>query len=110
MARCGQVRELMQRPSGDESATGLEWNTACFVERMTLKKQMKRRLGKKATRRIFAVMPWIGGALAVAAGAVLRKQGIPKTMEGVRGMPAFSKARGAPSAGVDRDNELVGSR
>lgn len=81
---------------------------------MSLKKQMKRHLGKKATRRIYAAMPWVGGVAALAAAAAFQKGG-------VRG--AINSARDIPSAvndGVrrftssvserDQDRDLVGSR
>lgn len=88
----------------------LERNTPCFVARMTLKKHMKRRFGKKAARRIVAAMPWVGGALAVVAGAVLQKRRVREAMENVPGIPAFGKARRSASTETDLDNELVNSR
>ena len=44
-------------------------NGACFGERMSLKKQMKRRFGKKATQRGYAAIPWVGGGLALMIGS-----------------------------------------
>jgi hypothetical protein len=35
---------------------------------MNIKKQLKRHVGKKATRRIYKAMPWVGGAIALAVG------------------------------------------
>ena len=34
---------------------------------MTIKKQLKRYVGRKAARRISNAMPWVGGAVALAA-------------------------------------------
>ena len=42
---------------------------------MTLKKQMKQRIGKRATRRVYSVAPWVGAALAVGAGTLMTRNG-----------------------------------
>ena len=34
---------------------------------MTIKKQLRQYVGRKNTRRIYQAMPWVGGALALAA-------------------------------------------
>ena len=78
---------------------------------MTLKKQMKRHLGKKNTKRIYTAMPWVGGALAVAAAAVWQNGG-------VRNLRAELNDRGAarrdetPATrrAFEPDGPLVGSR
>lgn len=36
---------------------------------MTLKKHLKQHLGRKATRRIYKTMPWVGGVIALASVA-----------------------------------------
>ena len=40
---------------------------------MSLKTQMKRQFGKKATRRIYAAMPWVGGGLALVVANVIKR-------------------------------------
>lgn len=34
---------------------------------MTIKKQLRHYVGRKATRRIYKAMPWVGGAVALVA-------------------------------------------
>jgi hypothetical protein len=41
---------------------------------MTIKKQLKQHIGKKATRRLYGALPWVGGALALAVGAAVRRK------------------------------------
>jgi hypothetical protein len=78
---------------------------------MTLKKQMKRHLGKKATRRIYAAMPWVGGAVALAAGVLLQKRGVRGVLEDVRDIPSSvsGKPTRSSSYATERDTDLVGS-
>ena len=41
---------------------------------MTIKKQLRRHLGRKATRRLYKTMPWLNGAIALlAVGTILRR-------------------------------------
>lgn len=50
---------------------------------MTIKKQLRQIIGKKATRRVYKAAPWVGGAIALASvgGAIRRKSvGIPDTV------------------------------
>ena len=79
---------------------------------MSLKKQMKRHLGKKATRRIYAAFPWVGGALALAAGVIVQKRGLRPVLDDVRDLPSSlgEKVRHASSYVADRDRDLVTSR
>ena len=51
---------------------------------MTLKKQMKRNLGKRTTRQIYSAMPWVGGMLALAAATLVRKRGVRGAVEELR--------------------------
>ena len=49
---------------------------------MTIKKQLRQIIGKKATRRVYKAAPWVGGAIALVSvgGAIRRKSvGIPDT-------------------------------
>jgi hypothetical protein len=50
---------------------------------MTIKKQLRQIIGKKATRRVYKAAPWVGGAIALASvgGAIRRKSaGISDTV------------------------------
>jgi hypothetical protein len=78
---------------------------------MTLKKQMKRYLGKKAARRVYAAMPWVGGVLAIAAGRALHKRGVRRVLDDVREIPTAvgSRIKRSTSKATEPDNELVGS-
>jgi hypothetical protein len=51
---------------------------------MTIKKQLKQHIGKKATRRLYGALPWVGGALALAVGAAVRRK---RARGVVQGMP-----------------------
>jgi hypothetical protein len=78
---------------------------------MTLKKQMKRYLGKKATRRIYASAPWVGGALALAAGVLVQRRGLRGVMNDTRDLTSsVSETVRRASEYGERDRPLVGSR
>ena len=79
---------------------------------MTIKKQLKRHLGKKATRRIYAIMPWAGTALAFAVGAVLQKRGVQGVLDDVRDIPSSIRetANRPPFSEAERSRDLVGTR
>jgi hypothetical protein len=52
---------------------------------VTIKKQMRQIIGKKATRRAYRAAPWVGGAIALASvgGAMRRKTaGIDDALRG----------------------------
>ena len=51
---------------------------------MTIKKQLKQHIGKKATRRVYGALPWVGGALALAVGAAVRRKGVRGVVQGMR--------------------------
>lgn len=79
---------------------------------MSLKKQMKRQFGKKATRRIYAAMPWVGGAAALAAAAVLQRGGVRGAMNAMRDIPSTvnDAIQRHTTSERDSDRDLVGSR
>jgi hypothetical protein len=79
---------------------------------MTLKKQLKRQLGKKATRRIYAVMPWVGGALALGASAYLERRGLRGALDDLRQLPSSvnSAVKRAASDAERRSHDLAGTR
>ena len=52
---------------------------------MNIKKQLKQHIGKKATRRIYKAMPWIGGAVALAVGSSIASRGGQRPVDSVRG-------------------------
>jgi hypothetical protein len=52
---------------------------------MTIKKYLRQHVGKKAARRIYKAMPWVGGAVALAAGDVVRRRGLRRVVDDVRG-------------------------
>ena len=68
----------------------------------TLKKQLKRHLGKRTTKRIYAAMPWVGGLVALAASATLSKRVLGPGTEG--GDREFA-ARGRRADGPGRQGE-----
>ena len=75
---------------------------------MTLRKHIKRHLGKKATKRVYATMPWLGGVVALAAGIALRKRG---GRDGLRDMPSsIGASRERSPHTTERENDLVGTR
>jgi hypothetical protein len=78
---------------------------------MTLKKQMKRHLGKKTTKRIYTAMPWVGGALAVAAAAVWQNGGLRSLREEVSGSRP-TRRENAPTSTrpFEHEEPLVGRR
>jgi hypothetical protein len=53
---------------------------------MTLKKQLKNTIGRKATRRLYKAAPWVGAAVALGVGGAVSRSG---SLEGVK-----EKARG----------------
>ena len=85
-------------------------NTACFQTRMALKKQMKRYLGKKTTRRVYSAAPLAGGLLALAVGAALRRRGVRGLMEDARNFESSiqDRIRHARNHRTHHENELVG--
>ena len=92
-------------------ATRTQGNTTCFSRRMTtIKKQMKRHLGKKATRRIYTAMPWVGGVLALAVGTVVQKRGVRGALDDLRDIPSSVSGGTRRSSRVaEPDNDFVGS-
>jgi hypothetical protein len=76
---------------------------------MTLKKQMRRHFGKKAARRIYSAMPWVGGGLALAVGTVLKRRSVRGAVEHVRDMDSSITDEVKRSAAAEPDNDLVGS-
>ena len=86
----------------------------CCVSGMSIKKQMKRHLGKKATRRIYAAMPWVGGVAALAAAAAFQKRGVRGTINAAPDIPSAVNDRiqrhTTSVSDRDRDGDLVGSR
>ena len=85
-------------------------NAACLGIGMTLKKQMKRHLGKKATRRIYLSAPWLGTALAVAAGVALRRRGVRGALDDIRGFLPAQRSETSASVDSKGERDLVGSR
>ena len=77
---------------------------------MTLKKQMKRYLGKKATRRVYDAAPYAGGVLALAVGAALTRRGVSGLIKDARSLESSIKdrVRLAKSNRPHHKNELVG--
>jgi hypothetical protein len=51
---------------------------------MNIKKQLKRHVGKKATRRIYKAIPWVGGAIALAVGSSIASRGVQRTADDLR--------------------------
>jgi hypothetical protein len=44
---------------------------------MTMKQQLKQYIGRRATKRLYRAMPWIGGVVALATlGATVRRKGL----------------------------------
>ena len=77
---------------------------------MTLKKQMKRYLGKKNTRRVYSAAPMAGGLLAFAVGAAIVRGGVGGLMKDARNLASSSQDR-IRAARIHRrhpENELVG--
>jgi hypothetical protein len=72
---------------------------------MTLKKQLKQTLGKKATRRVYAAAPWVGGALAVAAGVVVQRRGVRRVVEDIRDLSSTVEDRARESHLRTSDSE-----
>ena len=79
---------------------------------MTLKKQMKRYLGKKATRRVLDAAPYAGGLLALAVGAAVSRRGVGGLMEDARNLESSIKDRIRANRDnrPQHENELVGDR
>jgi hypothetical protein len=75
---------------------------------MTLKKQLKRHLGKAATKRIYASAPWIGGAAALAVGVILQRRGVRGVLDDVRNVASGTTAESPAQKSYDRD--FVSSR
>jgi hypothetical protein len=47
------------------------------IPTMTMKQQLKQYIGRRATKRLYRAMPWIGGAVALATlGAAIRRKGL----------------------------------
>ena len=58
---------------------------------MTIKKQLRQVLGKKATRRMYKAAPWVGGAIALASvGGAMRRRSVG-IADMVRNDPARDK-------------------
>jgi hypothetical protein len=58
---------------------------------MTIKKQLKHVIGKRATRRLYHAAPWVGGLMAVATvGSALRRR--PLSLAADRGVPTRKSA------------------
>ena len=68
----------------EECPLALSGTALAVAVRMILKKQLKRHLGKKTTRRIYAAMPWVGGALAFAASTYLERRGVRGAVNDLR--------------------------
>ena len=83
---------------------------ACFYGCMTLKKQMKRYLGKKITRRVYNAAPMAGGLLALAVGAALGRRGVRGLMNDARNLESSieDRIRTARNHARHHENELVG--
>jgi hypothetical protein len=62
---------------------------------MSIKKQLKQHIGKKATRRLYGALPWVGGVLALAAGAALRRKGARGPGQGMRDLKSSLTERKA---------------
>jgi hypothetical protein len=44
---------------------------------MTMRKQLGQYVGRKATRRLYRAMPWVGGIVALATlGTAIRRKGL----------------------------------
>ena len=91
---------------GDRNSLGR--NEACSNGDMTIKKQLKRHLGKAATKRIYASAPWIGGVAALAAGVMLQRRGVRGVIDDVRNAASGGGADSPAQDPYDRD--FVGSR
>ena len=78
---------------------------------MSLKTQMKRRFGKKATRRIYAAMPWVGGGLALLVANVI-KRNTPRAFYEQDGRKASDSGEMNRSTSQARevDRDLVNTR
>ena len=68
---------------------------------MTIKKQLKQHIGKKATRRLYGALPWVGGALALAVGAAVRRKRVRGAVQGMR--PVGSSLADTKVESVERD-------
>ena len=86
-------------------------NTACCEGNMTLKKQLRRHLGKKTTKRLYNWLPWVGGAAALAAGVLVERRGVRGAVQDVRDLSSSvrERARGTLRDTSAPDRDLVGT-
>jgi hypothetical protein len=73
---------------------------------MTMKKQLTQYVGRKATRRLYRAMPWVGGVIALATlgGAIRRKGLFGGTLDtALDFIPFVGGAKNLAEAGRGRD-------
>ena len=78
---------------------------------MTLKKQLRRHLGKKTTKRLYSSLPWVGGAVALAAGLLVERRGVRGAVQDVRDLSSSvrNRARGTSGETSAPDKDFVGT-